>query len=295
MKKYKGIDTSYGIPMNKALGMLYPKEQRIYNDPFTEKILSGFSKYFIKLLHIPFIHRSITNFYEKKFPGMLGYLFCRFRYYDDVVKECLQKNEIDIIVNMGAGMDCRPHYIKGIEKLHYYEIDHPTVIEKKKQKIKKVLGKLPEFITYIGVDFDSQSIEEALQKAGYNLNSKTLFIWESVSGYLTKEANDAIFSFVSKAASGSKFVFSYVTLDFMNGKNLNHKTMELLYKRIIVNQELKLQHGFEQSKIEEYLQKFSISTIEHIGAKEFKERYIQPINIDLDVVEVERLVLAEVK
>lgn len=295
MKKNKGIDTSYGIPMSKALGMLYPKEQRIYNDPFSEKILSGWSKFFIKLMHFPRVHRFITNFYEKKFAGMLGYMFCRFRYYDDVVKQCLQKNEIEVIVNFGAGMDCRAYYISGIEHLHYYEIDHPSVIKKKKEKIKKVLGKLPNHVSYIEIDFDQESIENALEKVGYDLSSKTLFIWESVSAYLTKEANDAIFSFVSKAASGSKFVFSYVTMDFMNGKNLNHKTMELMHKRIIVNQELKLQHGFEQSKIEKYLQKFSISTIEHIGAKEFKERYIQPIDLKMDVVEVERIMLAEVK
>ena len=295
MKKHKGIDTAYGIPMNKALGMLYPKEKRIYNDPFTENILSGFSKYFIKLLHISFLHRLITNFYEKNYQGMLGYFFCRFRYYDDVVKECIQKNEVDIIVNIGAGMDCRPYYIKGIDKLHYYEIDHPTVIENKKEKIKKVLGKLPDFVTYVGVDFDNQSIEEALQQTGYNLNSKTLFIWESVSAYLTKEANDTIFNFISKATSKSKFVFSYVSMDFMNGKNLNHKTLELLHRRMIVKQELKLQHGFEKSEIEEYLKKYSIFTIEHIGAKEFKERYIQTIDLKMDVVEMERIILAEVK
>lgn len=295
MKKYKGIDTSYGIPMNKALGMLYPKEQRVYNDPFSEKILSGFGKWFIKLMHFPRFHRFITNFYEKKFPGMLGYLFCRFRYYDDVVKECLQKNEIEVIVNLGAGMDCRAYYISGIEHLHYYEIDHPSVIEKKKDKIKKVLGKLPEYVTYLGVDFDKQSIEDALEKSGYKLSSKTLFIWESVSAYLTKEANDNIFNYVSKAAKGSKFVFSYVTMDFMNGKNLNHKTLELLHKRMIVKQELKLQHGFEQNEIEEYLSKFSIATIENIGANEFKERYIQPLDLKMDVVEMERIILAEIK
>ena len=134
MKKIKNIETAYGIPINKAIGMLYPKEQRIYNDPFSEKILSGFGKWFIKFMHFPRFHRFITNFYEKKYPGMWGYFFCRFRYYDDVVKECLQKNEIEVIVNLGAGMDCRAYYILGIENLHYYEIDHPSVIKKKKLK-----------------------------------------------------------------------------------------------------------------------------------------------------------------
>lgn len=295
MKKNKAIDTGYGIPVNKAMGMLYPKEQRIYNDPFSEKILSGFGKWFIKLMYFPWFHRFITNFYEKKYPGMLGYFFCRFRYYDDVVIECLQKKEIEVIVNLGAGMDCRAYYIPGIENLHYYEIDHPSVIEKKKEKIKKVLGKLPKYVTYVGVDFNNQSIEDELKEIGYDLSSKTLFIWESVSAYLTKEANDSIFKFVSKSVLGSKFVFSYTTMDFMTGKNLDHKTMQVLYKRIMVKEELKLQHGFEQDTIENYLSGFSLSTIEHVGAEEFKERYIQPINIDLDVVEVERLVLVEVK
>ena len=40
MKKYKGIETSYSIPVSRALGMLYPKNKRIYNDPFAEKIVS---------------------------------------------------------------------------------------------------------------------------------------------------------------------------------------------------------------------------------------------------------------
>ena len=61
MKKNKAIDTGYGIPVNKAMGMLYPKEQRIYNDPFSEKILSGFGKWFIKLMYFPWFHRFITN------------------------------------------------------------------------------------------------------------------------------------------------------------------------------------------------------------------------------------------
>ena len=237
----------------------------------------------------------LQTFMRKNIQRMWGYFFCRFRYYDDVVKECLQKNEIEVIVNLGAGMDCRAYYISGIENLHYYEIDHPSVIKKKKEKIKNILGKLPEYVTYVGVDFDKQSIEDALEKVGYDLSSKALFIWESVSAYLTKEANDNIFKYVSKSISGSKFVFSYVTMDFMTGKNLNHKTMQILYKRIMINKELTIQHGYEQDEIESYLSEFSLSTVEHIGAKEFKERYIQPVNIDLDVVEVERLVLAEVK
>ena len=80
----------------------------------------------------------------------------------------------------------------------------------------------------------------------------------------------------------------------MNGKNLSHKTLKLLYERIRVKKELILQHGFEQNEIEKYLRNFSISTIEHIGSKELKERYIHPLDLKMDVAEVERFILAEV-
>ena len=295
MKRYKGIETAYGVPVNRAIASLYPEGQRIYFDPFSEKILSGFGKWFVKLLHFPRFHRFMTKYWERKFPGMLGYFFCRFRYYDDVIKECLEKNEIEVIVNLGAGMDCKAYYLPGMENLHYFEIDHPSVLKKKIEKLKKILGKLPEHVTYLGVDFNTQSFEDVLEKGGFNLSSKTLFILESVSAYLTKEANDNILKYVSRSGSGSKLVFSYVTKDFMNGKNLHHKTARILHERIMVKKELTLLHGYDQSTIEEYLSRFSLTTLEHLGANKLKERYIKPTNVDLDIVEVERLVLAKVE
>lgn len=78
MEKYKGIETSYSIPAIRALGMLYPKNKRIYNDPFAEKILSGFNKYFVKLLHVPFVHKVITNSMRKNIL-VFGVLFLSFQ------------------------------------------------------------------------------------------------------------------------------------------------------------------------------------------------------------------------
>jgi hypothetical protein len=50
-------------------------------------------------MHIPLVLKLVTAFYEKTYPGILGYFFCRFRYYDELIKECLEKNELDTIVD----------------------------------------------------------------------------------------------------------------------------------------------------------------------------------------------------
>jgi len=49
------------------------------------------------------------------------------------------------------------------------------------------MGGLPEHVTYVSVDLNTQEVEGDLQKAGYGASSRTLFIWERVSAYLTQE------------------------------------------------------------------------------------------------------------
>jgi len=276
------------------MGMLYPEEQRLYNDPISEKLLSGWNKLFVRLMHIPPVLKLLNAFYEKAYPGMLGYFFCRFRFYDDVARACLENNELDAIVNLGAGMDPKAYYVPGIEKVRYFEVDHPAVIKRKKEKIQRIMGSLPEHVTYVSVDFNTQDVEDELQKAGYESSSRTLFIWESVSAYLTKEANDAVFNLVSRSASGSKIAFSYATESMLTGENLNNKVLEKIH-RIMVKKHQMVVHGFDPNTIEEHLSKFGLALLDHVGPEEFKKRYEIQKRMGLDVIEVERLALAAVK
>ena len=142
----KAIETSIGPAFLKAVGMLYPKEKRLFEDPYAEKLLTPFFKFFILLMRSPKIFDSLMKWREKTAPGEVGWLFCRFRYIDDVLKENITEKEIETVVNLGAGMDCRAYYIPGIESIRYFEVDHPSVIKKKKAKLKKILGKLPNHV-----------------------------------------------------------------------------------------------------------------------------------------------------
>lgn len=288
----KAIKTGFGVSWIRAAGMLYPKEKRLYNDPFSEKILTGVYKFLINLMHIPKIFDIIMKSIEKDSPGAMGSHFCRYRYIDDQLKNNIAKKEIETVVNLGVGMDARAYFIPGVESIHYFELDHPSVIKKKIKIIKKVLGKLPDNVVYVPIDFEMQSLDNELKNAGYNLSSKTLFIWEGVTPYLSEEAVDNTLKYVS-SAPGSKIVFTYVLKSFIDGENI-HNGIKAIYDKYVKKSKIFI-YGLAPSDIDDFLSKYSLSIIEDIGSDEYKERYMKPSGLNLEVNEIERMVLAEVK
>jgi methyltransferase (TIGR00027 family) len=290
----KALNTGMGVASLKAIGMLYQKEKRIFEDPFAEKLLPSFYKFIVILMRSPKIFDFLMKWREKTTPGLVGWLFCRFRYIDDVLKNSITKKEIEAAVNLGAGMDCRAYYIPGIESIRYFEVDHPSVIKKKRAKMKKVLGKLPDHVVYVPVDFEKHSLEIELKKAGYDLTSKTLFIWEGVTQYISKEANDNTMKYISQAAPGSKIVFTYVLKSLIEGKDLNDVTKKSMYKWMVKIFKMFI-YGLDPKDISDHLSKYNLSLIEDIGSREMKERYMKKVNLGLDVSKIERIALAEVK
>ena len=284
----KTIDTGMGVAYVRATGNLYPKEKRLFEDPYSEKLLSPLYKFFIFLQHSPRINDAIVKLKD------LGWFFCRFRYIDDVLKDSIEKKEIETVVNLGAGMDCRAYYIPCVENIGYFEVDYPSVVETKKAKMKKILGKLPDHVVYVPVDFEKQSLDTELKKAGYNLTSKTLFISEGVTQYISKEANDSTLKYVAQAAPGSKIVFSYILKSFIEGKDLKDPTEKSMYKWLVKGFKL-FEYGLDPAEMRDYLSEYNLSLIEDIGSEEVKERYMKPANLDLKLFEIERIVLAEIK
>lgn len=288
----KAIQTGFGVSFIRAVGMLYPKEKRLFEDPYSEKLLIPFFKFLLALMRSPKRFDRIIQSREKDHPGEFGWILCRTRYIDDVLKDSITKKEIETVVNLGAGMDCRANYIPGVENMRYFEVDHPSVIKRKRAKLKKILGKLPHHIIFIPIDFEKQSLDAELKGSGYNLSSKTLFIWEGVTQYISKEANDNTLKYVAQAAPGSHIVFTYVLKSFIDGKEIYEGT-EGTYKQFCEKNPLWI-YGLDPADIGDYLSNYSLSLIEDIGSDEVKERYMKSVNLDLEVLKIERIALAEV-
>jgi len=293
----KAIKTGAGVAMARSIMMLYPKEKRLFEDPYSEKLLPPFYKFYLKLMRNLKKLDSIMKKSEKSSPGIMGWFLCRDRYVDDILTECLKKKEVETVVNLGAGMDCRGYYIPGIERMRYFEVDHPDVIKKKVKQIKKIVGEFPDNVVYVPIDFQKQNLDVELKKAGYNLNSRTLFIWEAVTQYISKEANNSTLKYIGQAAPGSKIIFSYIIKSFIDGKYSNDGIKKLAKQFRKKNNPLFIS-GFDPADMNEYLAKYSITLIEDIDSVEMQERYSKLV--DLDVLktvkefDIERFALAEV-
>jgi methyltransferase (TIGR00027 family) len=290
----KAIQTGVGGSFFKAVGMLYPKEKRLFEDPYSEKLLPPLFKFFIAPMRSPKRFDRMIQSREKKYHGELGWMLCRTRYIDDVLKNSIAQKKIETVVNLGSGMDCRAYYIPGIESTRYFEVDHPSVIKKKKAKMKKILGQLPDHVIFVSIDFEKQGLDTELKGAGYNLSSKTLFIWEGVTHYLSKEANDSTLKYVAQAALGSNIVFTYVLQSFIDGKEI-HEGTEVIYKRFCKKNNPLWIYGLDPADIGNYLSRYSLALIEDIGSDEVREWYMKLVNLDLEVFNIERIARAEVK
>ena len=126
-----------------------------------------------------------------------------------------------------------------------------------------------------------------------SITSEALFIWEGVSQYISKEANDSILKYMAQAAPDSKIVFSYILKSFIEGKNI-HEGIRTMYKLMVKRFSIWI-YGLDPAEIGDHLSKYSLSLIEDIGSEEVQERYMKLVNLDLKVIEIERLALAEVK
>ena len=198
------------------------------------------------------------------------------------------------MVNLGAGVDTRAFRIPGIESIRYFELDSPELQKVKRACIDKKIGGLPPNVSLVPIDFDRQDLGEELKKAGYDLSSKTLFIWEGVTQYISREAVDSTLKYVARAAIGCRIVFTYVLRSFIDGSHIPDG-LNSLYKMTLNKKNPLWFCGFEPAEMPGYLSGFSLSLIEEVGYEEALERYLKPRGRDLKVVEIERVVLAEVK
>ena len=122
--------TAFGAAFLRAVENILPEDKRLFNDPYSEKLLPPIYKFFVTIMRPPILWNLLMNMREKSTPGVVGGILCRTRYIDDVLKNAI-KEGIGTVVNLGAGMDTRAFRIPGIENIQYFELDFPEL-----QKVK---------------------------------------------------------------------------------------------------------------------------------------------------------------
>lgn len=276
----------------RAIEALFPPEKRLFEDKHSILLLSPIYRLIINLMKAKFFFNLLMNLREKQTPGVVGGLLCRTRYIDDVLKVAIEENFV-AVVNLGAGFDARALRISGIDNLQIYELDHPTVVDEKIRRMSKTPLSIPPNLIFVPIDFNTQNLEEELSRSGYKPSMKTLFIWEGVTQYITKEAIEATLEYISRSVAGSRVVFTYVLKDF-----LDHPEAYPEYQKLV--KQLKFMgvqwiNGFNPKDLNAYLAQHGLLLKEDVGSTDYQERYLKPLNRKMQVMKIERIALAEVQ
>jgi methyltransferase (TIGR00027 family) len=208
MKQEQSSSTAEGIALVRAIEASRPESARICYDPIARALIPTLSYTLSKLVIDSGIYARISQ-------GAMEFITARERYIDDFLKACLSEG-LDQVVLLGAGFDTRAYHIAGIEKTRVFEIDHPATQAVKLKRLKKVIDPIPDHVTFIPVDFNTQTLSERLLASTYVEQAKTLFIWQGVTMYLTPESVDSTLAFIANhSGPGSALIFDYFSNEFL--------------------------------------------------------------------------------
>jgi methyltransferase (TIGR00027 family) len=263
VKKKRSSTTAEGMALLRAIEARKPESERICYDPLASALVPGFSVILSKLV-------IDSGLYERMAPGTVAFITARERYIDDFLIACLREG-LDQVVILGAGFDTRAYRIVGIEKTHVFEVDHPDTQEVKLKRLVKALGKLPDHVTFVPVDFNTESLGERLLASGYNEKGKTLFIWQGVVVYLTAQGVDSTLDFIANhSGKGSAVIFDYFYNEAL--RDTSRPEVRLMWKAARVTGEGYL-FGIDQGQVGPFLVQRGFCDVINATGPDLKQRY----------------------
>jgi methyltransferase (TIGR00027 family) len=269
MRKNQASLTAVGIAIVRSIESEHPETERICYDPYARRFVNDFLYRFVCLF-------DKLGYSEKKGPGVMGFLAVRERHIDEFLKTQLQSG-LEQLVILGAGLDARAYRFDELKRARVFEVDHPASQAGKIEKIRQLLGNLPAHVTYVSVDFNTQSLGARLAESGYDELRKTLFIWQGVTQYITPEAVDATLAFIANhSGAGSSVIFDYMYPTLLDGTIQRGEVSKMRQNRWMSGEMLAF--GIPEGAVRKYLELRGFSDVQDADHKFLHRAYFHGSN-----------------
>lgn len=291
MKEGKPSRTAEGAAAARAIESMRPADKRVCYDPLAKDFLRTIYSILCKS---PLVTSILLWYGDQVAPGTIGELVARTRYVDDCLSDCIEDG-IEQFVILGAGYDSRAYRFDELKgKVKVFEVDNPATQKIKTEKIKKIFGSLPDHVVYVPIDFDKEKLDKRLFESGYDKTLKTLFIWESVTFYITAEAVDETLAFVAKnSGEGSSIIFNYIFQSVVDGASKLEEAKK--WRRQLDRRGEPPTFGIEEGTIEDFLSERGFWQVKNVTGESFKDAYFKGANQNRKVLCFMDTVYAEVK
>ncbi|HSD85321.1 MAG TPA: class I SAM-dependent methyltransferase [Anaerolineae bacterium] len=287
MRKSQSSMTASGIAIVRALESEKPATERICYDPYARQFVGSALYHFVR-----FFDR--LGYSEKRGPGVMGFLIVRERYIDDYLKTGLAQGVRQVII-LGAGFDARAYRFEEFQHgVKVFEVDHPATQQAKTKRLHKIFGRVPPYVTYVSIDFNTQTLEQRLRECGYDEKLKTLFIWQGVTQYLTPEGVDSTLAFVAHhSGPGSSIIFDYMYTSLLDG-TVQHGEVSKMRRDRWMSQEV-LAFGIPEGTIASFMQQRGFEHVGHANHQVLHDTYFTGVNAKRTVADGYAIASAVVK
>jgi len=130
---------------------------------------------------------------------------------DTAVRDAIAGGAKQLVI-LGAGYDGRAWRMPELSGVKVFEVDHPATQGDKR----KHLAELPAstgIVSFIPTNFERESLDTVLDRAGHDPSSPTCWIWEGVIMYLTRAAmHTTLADIAARSTPGSTLIVNYHTL-----------------------------------------------------------------------------------
>jgi methyltransferase (TIGR00027 family) len=142
-------------------------------------------------------------------PRLRWFIAARSRIAEEALTEAVNAGATQLVV-LGAGLDTLAYRTPLADRLRIYEVDFPATQARKREMLAAAAIVVPETLTYVGIDFERQTLAEALDGVGFVSTERSFFSWLGVVPYLTEAAIFATLDTIARLPGGAGVVFDYV-------------------------------------------------------------------------------------
>jgi methyltransferase (TIGR00027 family) len=112
-------------------------------------------------------------------------------------------------VVLGAGLDTLAYRTPLADRLRIFEVDFPATQARKREMLAAAGIAVPDTLRYVAVDFERETLADALGAAGFAPAERSFFSWLGVVPYLTEAAVFSTLGYIAQLPGGSEVVFDY--------------------------------------------------------------------------------------
>ena len=129
---------------------------------------------------------------------------------DAAVRDAVAAGTRQLVI-LGAGYDGRAWRMPELAGVKVFEVDHPATQNDKRPRVAGLTSQAGN-VTFVPIDFEREPLSAALDRAGHDRTAPTVWIWEGVVMYLTREAMRVTLAGVAaRSTPGSTLIVNYHT------------------------------------------------------------------------------------